>query len=692
MAGLGVVPGLARHRGLPDHVRAHRPRRDGGVPPPSHPSRVQDHPRAACDARRARLGGHRGAGHLVGGRPPPPPRLLRPAGRPAQPPRGPWRRLERRAARAAARPHGLAVHPHRSRQPPAVRARPPRRPDRPHRRSHVHPLGARRAGGLVRSRRRDRRHGGRGPDRSALGRRGPHPRPAPRHVLDQLALPLLRAQALRQRRRVAQPRVAGFANLRGVVAQQPSRLPDVGRPRDAALGDRSVGDVHLGSREARAGLGRRAGPPGAPDQQARRLLSTAPLRSVLAEALPERPFRLELWDGTALASTTGGPGPTFSLRSPRALGHMLRAPGQLGLGRAYVAGDLEVDDVEAPRDLLDPGAAPPLDPRAKTGIVRGALRAGAWRPLPRAPAAELPPRGRRPGIARDRRSVRHHYDVSNEFFALFLGEHMTYSCAIWSRGATTLDEAQETKLELVCTKLGLREGERLLDVGCGWGSFAVHAATRHGVHVTGITLSEPQAAGARARAEAAGVADRVDIRVADYRELEAEPFDAIASIGMVEHVGVAQIDTYARRLAALLRPGGRLLNHGIARLRHGDPEAGPFSERFVFPDAAPLHLSRVQFALEAAGFATDHVEGFAPDYAQTLREWTRRLEERRDEAIALAGPERVRVWRVYLRAARRGFESGFTSIYQVRALRPGAAPGQAVAASGEETRDLTAAR
>ena len=152
---------------------------------------------------------------------------------------------------------------------------------------------------------------------------------------------------------------------------------------------------------------------------------------------------------------------------------------------------------------------------------------------------------------------------------------------------------------------------------------------------------------------AAGLTDGIDIRVADYRELRTEPYDAIASIGMVEHVGAAQIDAYAALLATLLKPGGRLLNHGIARLRHGDPEAGPFSERYVFPDAAPLHLSRVLHALESAGFVTQHVEGFAADYARTLREWARRLEAREAEAEALVGPERMRVWRVYLRAAPR---------------------------------------
>jgi cyclopropane-fatty-acyl-phospholipid synthase len=380
---------------------------------------------------------------------------------------------------------------------------------------------------------------------------------------------------------------------------------------------------------------------------------------------------VELWDGGVLPATAGD-GPTFRATSPRALGHLLRAPGQLGLGRAYVSGALEVDDVEAVLKLLDTWDAPPLDARTKARLAAAAVRAGALRGLPRAPASELRPRGKRHSIARDRRSVRHHYDVSNDFFALFLDESMTYSCGIWSRGADTLEAAQHTKLELVCTKLGLRAGERVLDVGCGWGSFAIHAAREHGVHVTGITLSEPQAALARERAAAAGVADRVDIRVEDYRTFGAEPFDAIASIGMVEHVGNANIDAYAERLAALLRPGGRLLNHGIGRLRHGDPEAGPFSERFVWPDAAPLHLSRIIAALEAAGFEPLHAEGFREDYARTLSEWARRLDERGAEALALAGAERLRVWRVFLRAARRGFETGFTSVYQVLATRSSA--------------------
>jgi len=418
---------------------------------------------------------------------------------------------------------------------------------------------------------------------------------------------------------------------------------------------------------------------------------TAPLRREIERSLPSRPFAVAFWDGSRLEATDGD-GPTFTVRSPRAAAHALRAPGQLGLGRAYVSGEIEVDDIDGVIALLDSWKPPRLDRRAQARLALGALRAAGLTRPPAPPQAELRPRGERRTKDRDARSVRHHYDLPPEFFALFLDRSMTYSCAIfggsyadgrlrWDGGAedgpaagaaaedAKLDAAQEVKLELICRKLGLAEGERVLDVGCGWGSFPTWAAEHHGVEVVGITLSEPQARVARERAVAAGVGDRVEIRVMDYRDLAGERFDAIASIGMVEHVGAERIDLYGERLAALLPPGGRLLNHGITRLRHTDPEAGQFSERYVFPDADPIHLSRVLAALERAGFATRHVEGFGDDYAETLRHWARRLDENLDEAIRLAGPERVRVWRLYLRAARNGFESGFTSIYQVLANR-----------------------
>jgi cyclopropane-fatty-acyl-phospholipid synthase len=385
--------------------------------------------------------------------------------------------------------------------------------------------------------------------------------------------------------------------------------------------------------------------------------------------LPQRPFRLRFWDGSELAATQGG-APTFWLRSPRAIAHVLRAPGELGIGRAYVCGYIEVDDLDAALRMIDTFRAPPLRIGTKLRLGRALLRACGLTLPPRVPATELRLRGERHSIARDRRAVRHHYDVGNEFFALFLDASMTYSCASFASGASTLEDAQEAKLELVCTKLGLREGQRVLDIGCGWGSFALHAAARHGVRVLGVTLSAPQATLARERARRAGLSDCVEIRVADYREVIDESFDAIASIGMVEHVGEERIDLYASRLAQLLTPGGRLLNHGIAKLKDFDtPDEGPFSERFVFPDGVPLPLSRVLRAVERSGLVTIHVEGLADDYAETLRHWIARFDARYEAAVRLAGPERARIWRLYLRAARQGFETGWASIYQVLAHR-----------------------
>jgi cyclopropane-fatty-acyl-phospholipid synthase len=413
-------------------------------------------------------------------------------------------------------------------------------------------------------------------------------------------------------------------------------------------------------------------------------MSTEPLVNEIERAFPERPFTIELWDGSRIPSTSAnGGGPTFSARSQDALAYAVAAPGQLGLGRAYVAGEIEVDDMDAVIGLLNEWRPPPVGAATKARLVAAALRAAGVRRPPPAPKAELHLRGRKHTTERDREAVRHHYDVGNEFFSLFLDRSMTYSCAFFSRvperrgllsrgEPPTLEEAQEAKLELVCTKLGLRPGQRVLDVGCGWGSFVIHAASRHGTEAVGITLSEPQAELARQRVAAAGLEGRVEIRVQDYRELAGEDFDAVASIGMVEHVGEAQIDRYAEQLASMLRPGGRLLNHGISRLRHGSVEGGPFSERYVFPDGETLQVSRVILALERAGFVTQHVEEFGADYAETLRHWIARLDEHRERAEELAGPERLRVWRLYLRAARNGFEIDFTSVYQVLCRLAGA--------------------
>jgi cyclopropane-fatty-acyl-phospholipid synthase len=414
------------------------------------------------------------------------------------------------------------------------------------------------------------------------------------------------------------------------------------------------------------------------------LARTGPLRRELARVLPARPFHLRFWDGNVLAATSP-PAPEFFARSPVAVAHFLRSPNVLGLGRAYVAGELVVDDLDAAFLIVDDWEPPPIAAPDRARLTLAALAAAGLGAIPRRPGTELILRGRRHDIERDAAAVRYHYDVGNEFFALFLDDSMTYSCAIFSRGAETLEDAQREKLELVARKLDLRAGERVLDVGCGWGSFAIHAAAHHGVSVVGVTLSEPQAQLARRRVADAGQSDRVEIRVADYRAINEGQFDAIASIGMVEHVGESQIDRYASTLARLLRPGGRLLNHGIAVLRpDDDPTDDLFSNRYVFPDGEPLPLSRVQLALERAGLRTGHVEGFMKDYARTLGEWTERLERRIDEAERLAGPERTRVWRLYLRAARHGFDVGYTDVYQVLAHLPSSAGSERSLATAAE--------
>ncbi|MGZ8664967.1 MAG: class I SAM-dependent methyltransferase [Solirubrobacterales bacterium] len=399
--------------------------------------------------------------------------------------------------------------------------------------------------------------------------------------------------------------------------------------------------------------------------------SSAPLRSQIERTLPDRPFTLRFWDGGEVPATREGP--TLTFRSPRAIGHVLRAPGELGLGRAYVTGEIDVDDLDAVIALLGRWQAPPLSAAAKLGLARAAIRAAGLRRLPPPPAAELKPARKRHTRSRDAEAVRHHYDVSNEFFALFLDESMTYSCALWEEGAETLEDAQRAKLDLICRKLELREGQRMLDIGCGWGSLGIHAAREYGVEVVGITLSPPQAELARERAREAGVGDLASFEVADYRDLADDSFDAVASIGMVEHVGGSQADEYGRQVARVLRPGGRVLNHGIAWIpatEDGFHVGGDFSDRYVFADGEVQNLSRMQLSFERAGLETLHVENLHSDYAETLRHWAQRLDQNLDRARELAGDERLRVWRLYLRAARNGFETGFTGVYQMLCSHP----------------------
>ena len=318
--------------------------------------------------------------------------------------------------------------------------------------------------------------------------------------------------------------------------------------------------------------------------------------------------------------------------------------------------------------LLGRWDPPSLSLTAKAGLGAGGAERAANGERPDPPAAELQPASKKHTKQRDAEAVRHHYDVSNEFFALFLDETMTYSCALWEEGTETLEDAQRAKLELICRKLELQPDQRMLDIGCGWGSLGLHAAREHNVRVLGITLSPPQAELANQRARDEGLADLARFEVADYRDLEDDEFDAVASIGMVEHVGPEQGDEYASQVARVLKPGGKVLNHGIAWIpatERGGHIGGDFSTRYVFPDAEVQNLSRMIQSFERAELETLHVENLHSDYAETLRHWATRLDQNLDRAIELAGEERVRVWRLYLRAARNGFEVGLTGVYQM---------------------------
>ncbi|MDQ0075783.1 SAM-dependent methyltransferase [Arthrobacter oryzae] len=397
------------------------------------------------------------------------------------------------------------------------------------------------------------------------------------------------------------------------------------------------------------------------------------------------PLRLRAWDGSQAGPEDA---PVLEFRSRRALRRILWSPGQLGISRAYVAGEIDAPgDVFASFAALssagkfaEPGPFPPLTAREAWTLLKTAVRVGAIGPNPAPPPEESKVHrlGNRHSKNRDAAAISHHYDVGNDFYAMVLGPSMVYSCAVWgdhadgNGGVDSLESAQEAKIDLVCRKLGLQPGMRVLDVGCGWGSFALHAAQRYGVDVVGVTLSTEQAGLARKRVAEAGLTERVDIRVQDYRDVDDGPYDAISSIGMSEHVGREQISRYVSQLHNLLRPGGRLLNHAIS-WNAGPTEADPdsFIPRYVFPDGEMLSLADMITALESGGFEVLDVEALRRHYALTLRAWVHNLEHRWDEAVSVSSPGRARVWRLYMAASALGFEAGLTGVNQVLVQRSG---------------------
>ncbi len=403
------------------------------------------------------------------------------------------------------------------------------------------------------------------------------------------------------------------------------------------------------------------------------------------------PVEVEAYDGSRAGPPDAPARVVF--RSPDAVARIATHPGELGLVRAYVAGDLdfEGDIYELMSSISEPRRFH-VTPAVVLGLAK-AIGRDNLKFLP-PPPEEAHLHGGVHTRRRDAESIVHHYDVSNAFYRLVLGPSMTYSCAVFGSEGDTLEQAQANKYELVCTKLGLEPGQRLLDVGCGWGGMLLHAAEHHGVTGVGVTLSYAQEELARKRVAEAGLEGRIEIRRQDYRDIADGPFDAISSIGMFEHVGRSRMEEYFHRLHTLLKPGGRLLNHAIARPAYPQPDTtvghlrattrrlataagarypsridSAFMQRYVFPDGELHELGTVVSMLQECAFEVRHVESLREHYALTLRQWVANLEDSWDAAVAETSEGRARVWRLYMAASALGFENNEVQVHQVLATR-----------------------
>ena len=402
------------------------------------------------------------------------------------------------------------------------------------------------------------------------------------------------------------------------------------------------------------------------------------------------PVRLTLWDGSVAGPPDGVP---VTVRSKTALRQLVWAPGELGFARAYVTGDLDVPgDLEAGLSLVmaalrhGRSAAPTRLAATSTGrrlsdarrMAPAALRGAAllareralW-PRPRPPRSEARVKGRRHSPVRDAQVISHHYDVSNRFYTLLLDPSMAYSCGYWASDepAYTLADAQRDKLDLVCRKLALRPGTRLLDVGCGWGSLTVHAAREYGARVTAVTIARAQHDRVAERIAAEGMADLVDLRLADWREVAGSGgYDAVAAIEMAEHVGEEHYPLFLDRLRSSLRPGGRLLVQAMSRRTR--PGGGPFIERYIAPDMHMRPVAATVGHIEAAGLEVRDVQSLREDYARTIRAWRAQMERRWPEVVALLGEEQARVWRLYLAGGALSFEQNRMGVDQILAVSP----------------------
>ena len=395
------------------------------------------------------------------------------------------------------------------------------------------------------------------------------------------------------------------------------------------------------------------------------------------------PIRFTAYDGSSAGPPDAPLG--VELKTPRGTTYIATGRGDLGLARAYIAGDIDIHGVHPgdPYELLKALAdelvfrMPP--PKAMAQIVRS-IGVEHLRPIA-PPPQEVPPRWRRvaEGLrhskARDAEAIHHHYDVSNTFYEWVLGPSMTYTCACYPDAEASLDQAQENKYRLVFEKLRLQPGDRLLDVGCGWGGMVRYAA-RRGVRAIGVTLSREQTAWAKRAIADEGLSDLAEVRYGDYRDIREAGFDAVSSIGLLEHIGVRNYPSYFRFLQSRLRPGGLLLNHCITRAdNQSRPSTRGFIDRYVFPDGELTGSGRIIGEAQDVGLEVLHEENLRPHYALTLRDWCANLVAHWDEAVAEVGLPTAKVWGLYMAGSRLAFEAGGIQLHQVLAVRPDARGG-----------------
>lgn len=410
--------------------------------------------------------------------------------------------------------------------------------------------------------------------------------------------------------------------------------------------------------------------------------SAASPRLTIAEAMDRLvrgglPVRFTAYDGSSAGPPDAALG--MHLRTERGLAYLMTAPGDLGMARAYVSGDLDLSGVHPgdPYDALvllkdNTKFRVPLPSEAL--LIARSLELSRLRPPPPPPQEHLPRwrravEGLRHSMSRDAGVISHHYDVSNRFYEMVLGPSMAYTCALYPTPDTTLEEAQAAKFDLVCRKLDLRPGQRLLDVGCGWGTMVRHAAREYGVKALGVTLSLEQAEWGKAAIDREGLGDLAEVRHLDYRDVVETGFDAVSSIGLTEHVGVRNYPAYFAHLRDRLKPGGRLLNHCITRRHNTRQETGAFIDRYVFPDGELIGSGTIITAAQDQGLEVQHSENLRLHYASTLRDWNRNLVDNWDECVAEVGEGTARVWGLYIAGSRVGFERGEVELHQVLATR-----------------------